>query len=308
MQSLGAGPLGHEAEADEAPVDGGLGRGIVLPRVLRKPVRALLRREWRVPRYAGLKAMALLFASTAIAGVLIGEHVGTVTSAVTAWSGLAIDEVKISGQSETSEVDILERLGIGPLPSLVTFDVDAGRTAIEALPWVKEATIRKLYPDTLQVDVVERKPFAVWQHDGKVSLIDREGRIITDAIGDRYAALPMVVGPGAETRVVEFASMIRGFPTLKPRIRAGVLVQGRRWNIALKNGVEVFLPEVDPESAIVQLIAIDDASGLLTRDIAAVDLRLIDRMVVRLTDSGVAARAAMLKEREKMAKKGKANT
>lgn len=305
MQSLGAEPL--EADADEAPQDGGLG-GIVLPRFMRKPVRALLRRHWRVPRYAGLKGLGLLFLATAVAGTFVGGHTTTVIAAVTSWSGLKISEVEITGQSETSEVDILDRLGIGALPSLVTFDVDGARERVEALPWVKQATIKKLYPDALQIAVSERTPFAIWQHDGRLSLIDREGRVIIDSVGDRYARLPMVVGPGADKRVREFVALMRGLPTLKRRVRAGILVADRRWNIALKNGVEVFLPEGDPEAALVALVAIDDGSGLLSSDIAAVDLRLTDRMVVRLTEAGVKTRAATLKEHEKLAKKAKANT
>src|SRR4029079_10096422 len=122
LQAVGAD--GTVTEAAEAPVDGGLGHGIVLPRFLRKPVRALLRRDWKAPRHAGLKCLAAFVITTAVAGMLVGDHTMTVVAALTSWSGLKIDEVQITGQSETSEVDILDRLGIGPLPSLVTFDVD----------------------------------------------------------------------------------------------------------------------------------------------------------------------------------------
>jgi cell division protein FtsQ len=78
--------------------------------------------------------------------------------------------------------------------------------------------------------------------------------------------------------------------------------------VILNNGIEAMLPEKDPEAALVQLVALDDESGLLNREIAAVDLRLSDRLVVRLTDRGETAWQAILKDRAKNAKRGKANT
>jgi cell division protein FtsQ len=292
----------------DQPLEAGASRKLVLPRLLRRPARMLLHKEWKLPGYAGLKAMAGLFLATAVAGMLIGGHTMTVVSAVTAWSGLAIQKIEITGQSATSEVDIIHAIGIGPFPSLVTFDVDAGRAGIATLPWVKQATIKKLYPDTLQIAVVERQPFAIWQHDDKLALIDRDGAVITDDIGEDYAKLPFVVGDGAAPRAGEYAELIAGVPSLQPRIHAGVLVAGRRWNVVLDNGVQLLLPEQDPGAALVAVAALDAENGLLSRDVAAVDLRLADKLVVRLTDAGAAVRKALLDQRDKLLKKGKANT
>lgn len=272
---------------------------LVLPRFLRRPARFLSRRDWRLPRHAGLKGLALLFASTAVAGMLIGGHTLTVVSAVTAWSGLAIDEVEITGQSEVSEFDVLHRMAIGPYPSIVTFDAIAARERVEALPWVDHVTIRKLYPDTLQVAIVEREPFAIWQRDRGVSLIDDQGRIITNRVDGRYAGLPLVVGEGAEQRAGEFVTLLEEFPSLAPRVKAGVLVSGRRWNVVLQNGIEIMLPEEDPASALIQVVALDDGHGLFSREIAAVDLRLASRLIFRLTETGYEAREKLLKDRAK---------
>ena len=307
VQPLSEEPLAEEIEG--APAKFSLTRGLVLPRFLRRPARTVERLNFKLPHHPGLKALAVFCLSTAIAGTVMGDHVDArCVSAVTAWSGLAIDEVKITGQSETSELDVLDRLAIGPHPSLVTFDVDGARERVEALPWVRHATIRKLYPDALQVVVSERTPFAIWQHDGKASLIDRDGRAITDDIGDRYMTLPRVAGAGANMHAVEFVDLVQAFPELSKRIRAGVLVAGRRWNLVLENGVEVLLPEKDPASAIVAVVAIDAQSQILSRDVAAVDLRLNDRLIVRLTENGEVARETVLQEREKLAKKKGANT
>ncbi|MEO8668972.1 MAG: cell division protein FtsQ/DivIB [Bauldia sp.] len=277
--------------------------GRVLHPLLRRPARLLARAEWHLPRHAGLKGMAVLFLATGVAGVSLGGHVTTVISAVASWSGLGVESVKITGQSETSELDVLDRLDMGPFPSLVTFDADGARERIEALPWVSQATVRKLYPDTIEIAVTERTPYAIWQHGLVVSLIDREGKLIADTVGDRYAHLPMVVGEGAAPRAVEFSEMMAGFPGLQRRVKAGVLIAERRWNVVLGNGVEILLPEEQPATALARLAEMDATSNLLDRDIVAVDLRVPDQLVVRLSERAKVAREEMLKERDKLAKK-----
>ena len=212
-----------EGDMGDWAADARPARRLVLPRFLRRPARILSRLDLRTPRYAGTKGMALLFAATAATGMVVGGHTTTVVSALTAWAGLGIDEVEISGQSETSEIDVLNAMAIGPFPSIVTFDAISARERVERLPWVKRVTIRKLYPDTLQVGIVERQPYAIWQHDGAVVLINKDGRVLADHVDSRYAQLPMVVGKGADARDGEFVSLLEEYPSFAPRVRAGVL-------------------------------------------------------------------------------------
>jgi cell division protein FtsQ len=211
--------------------------------------------------------------------------------------------VKITGQSETSEVDILESLAIGEFPSLFTFDVDAARERVERLPWVAQATLRKLYPDTLEVAVIERLPYALWQNGDNVSLIDPQGTVITNYISERYTNLPLVVGSGANVRVDDFLDLVLSQPALLPRVRAGVLVSERRWNIVLSEAVEIMLPEANPADALARVTELDASRRLLAREIAGIDLRLPDRVVVRLTEHGAAERRALIEVRGKLARK-----
>lgn len=279
---------------------------IVLPRFLRRPVRAL--RRARLPRHLGIKSLAALFLATAIGGVFLGGHGMTVLSAVTAAAGFGIENVKITGQSETSEVDVLAALDIGQYPSTLTLDLQDAQARIEKLPWVKHATLKKLYPDTVEIAVVERQPYGLWQHDNTLSLIDDAGKAITDDIDDRYASLPKVVGAGAAEKVTAYTALIGKFPEIAAQARAGILVSGERWTLVLANGVELMLPEKDPEAALGTIAALDRDQSLLSREIAAVDLREPGQMIVRLTAAGVTAHDAALKEREKLAKSGRTNT
>jgi cell division protein FtsQ len=276
----------------------------VLPRFLRRPARFLARAQWKLPAHFGFKASLLFFLGTAVAGVTLGGHVDTVVSAVTSWSGLGIQNVRITGQSETSEVDVLERLDLGRFPSIVTFDVEAARERIRTLPWVADATIRKLFPDTVEIAIVERTPYAIWQRGTTMSLIDKDGALIANTVSDRYAGLPRVAGDGAATRVADYVALLDQYPEIKPRVLAGALVSQRRWNLVLDDGVEILLPEAGADKALGAVVAMDRAGDLLSRDIAAVDMRVPDRMVVRLTERAKLARDAALKEAAKLAKKG----
>jgi cell division protein FtsQ len=283
-------------------------RRIVLPRFLRRPVRALRRMPWTLPPRAGIKGLVVLFLATAAAGIVIGGHGVTVVSAVTAWSGFAVENVKITGQSETSEVDVLHSLAFGQFPSLLTLDLETAKARVEALPWVKQATLKKLFPDTLEIAIVEREPYALWQHGGEVSLIDRAGKVITDQFSDRYAALPRVVGIGAAEKATAYTALIDKFPDIARQARAGVLVSQERWTVVLDNGIQLMLPADNPQLALATVAALDRDHAVLSRQVAALDLRMPGQFVVRLTEEGVAAQKALLKERDKLAHRGATNT
>jgi cell division protein FtsQ len=118
-----------------------------------------------------------------------------------------------------------------------------------------------------------------------------------------YQFLPLVVGPGANARVDEFLDLVLSQPSLVPRVRAGVLVSERRWNIVLAESVEIMLPEIDPADALARVAELDERRQLLSREIVRVDLRLPDRLVVRLTERGLDERHTLIEARDKLARK-----
>jgi len=292
---------------------GRIGEGLdrfVLPRWLRRPVR-LLRRlgtgDFVPPRYAATTATALLFAATGIYGSWLGGRVPDIAQAVTARTGFAVDQVRVIGHHETSEIDVLERLELSGWTSLVGFDVDAARDRVAQLPWVEVASVRKIYPEMLEVRIQEREPFAIWQHAGELSIIGRNGNVIVPFSGGRHASLPLVVGDGAAGRAAEFVERVMQHPTLAAKVKGYVLVGGRRWNLKLSNGVTVKLPEFGADEAMAALEQMDEKHQLLNRDVAVVDLRLSDRVVVKMTAEAVKDRqeafAKALKARKVAAEK-----
>ena len=114
-------------------------------------------------------------------------------------------------------------------------------------PWIADATILKLYPDRLQITLTEREAFALWQKDGRVSVIGADGTVLEPFVSRPYIPLPLVVGRGAEARAKEFLALLARYPEVHDNVRASILIAERRWNLRLKNGIDVRLPEQDIE-------------------------------------------------------------
>ncbi|WP_192243156.1 cell division protein FtsQ/DivIB [Mesorhizobium silamurunense] len=283
----------------------------VLPRQLRRPVRVLARLcggEYEAPRFSAAILSAALLASAGAYGAYLGGYSDSIVQGVTARTGFAVDQIKVVGNRQTSEIDILDRLGLDGWTSLIGFDAEAARERIATLPWVEVAAVRKIYPHTLEVRVEEREPFALWQQGNSLSVIERSGEVIAPFSGGKEALLPLIIGTGAPAKAPDFLEKIKRYPDLAARIKGYIRVGERRWDLKLENGITVKLPEDDEDRAIADLVRLDDDNGLLTRDIAAVDMRLSDRLVVELSPEAATQREAALSEKPKSLTKRKPET
>jgi len=269
----------------------------VLPRWLRRPVRLFSRLgtgDFTPPRYAASMATAVLFAATGLYGSYVAGNLPAVVQSVTARTGFAVDQVRIVGHRETSEIDILDKLDLDGWTSLIGFDADHARTAISELPWVKVASVRKVYPDALEIRIEERGAFAIWQHGSQLSIIGEKGNVIVPFTGGRHATLPLVVGRHAAEGAAAFIATLRDYPEIASRVKGYIQVADRRWDLRLDNGITIRLPEDGAQAALAELVGMVKDDGLLTRDIVAVDMRLADRVVVQLTPEAAAQREAAL--------------
>src|ERR1700727_440321 len=126
-----------------------------------------------------------------------------------------------------------------------------------ANPCVADAAVLKLYPDRLQITITERVAFALWQKDGRVSVIAADGTVLEPFVENRYLGLPLVVGSGAERQAKDFLAVLDRYPDIRAVLRASILVAERRWNLRLANGIDVRLPETDVEGALDRLVELD---------------------------------------------------
>ena len=239
--------------------------------------------------------LAILFAAAGI-GVVRGgqydafvqEH-GSPADMVARDFGLGVATVTVSGVTHLDEQRILDLAGVSSKSSVPFFDVERAKAQLEADPLVKQASVRKLYPNRIVIEIVERTPYAVWQKDGEVHAVGVDGGPIDMVRDGRYIDLPFVVGEGANARVREYTDLLTALDELRPRVLAGVLVGQRRWNLRLKSGMDIKLPETDAPAAIATLLKLERQSRILERDALAIDLRTPGRVFVRLSEESADA-------------------
>ena len=161
----------------------------------------------------------------------------------TAQAGFEVRHVEIAGTREMDRMPIFVAALTGPSNAMINADLGEIRIRLLALPWVADASVGRRLPDTLSIQIIERRPVALWQHQRRFALIDITGRLLTTKGLDRYAALPVVIGPGANVRVRELLALTAAAPTLSDKVDAAVLVGGRRWDVKFKSGETLALPD-----------------------------------------------------------------
>ncbi|MAN64201.1 MAG: cell division protein FtsQ [Parvibaculum sp.] len=274
-------------------------RGQRPPSRLSRTIEAI--REGRLPKSLVGVASAGFVGAAALYGLAVGGHIAAAGSYVAdqatasvAWVGFGVDEVTVAGRERTTRADVLKALEVEQGQVIFTVDLESARENLMRLDWIADATVTRILPDRVHVELVERRPFAVWQRGGRLAVIDAQGRPITEDGVEGYGHLPLVVGHGAAREAEGFTQVVAAWPELQARVRAYVRVGDRRWNLRLENGVDVLLPEVGVSEALAELVAIDEAQRVLARDIEAIDVRLPDRFTVRLSPDAAARRDAVV--------------
>lgn len=196
--------------------------------------------------------------------------------------GLVVEEVWVTGRAGAEKDELLAALGVKRGSSILRFDPAAARERVEALGWVREASVRRSLPNEIHLHIQERRPLALWQHNGRMVLVGQDSVTITSRDLGRFAALPLLIGEDAPKHAARLFDILAAEPALERRVVNATRVGNRRWTLKLDNDVEIRLPEQDPLSAWMRLARLDREQGVLSRDVAVLDLRLPDRVVLRL--------------------------
>ncbi len=261
-------------------------------------------RPWGLRRIFTLTCLVLaavmgvyLFFATGSAG-LVREWGRTRVVNLAANMGYRVQNIFVEGRHYTDKDVLRGILNMERGDPLFAFDPDTARDLLTKVAWVRDAQIRRELPGNIRIKLTERTPMALWQQGGKVRVIDTEGVVVTADLR-AFTTLPLVVGDGANTRAAALLSILAAEPHLQKRIVTASWVGGRRWDLATTNGIVIKLPEEDMGLAIKKLSDGQTHDGLLEKDIAVIDLREADRLVVRTKPGAVSEYKASFTPHEK---------
>ncbi len=194
--------------------------------------------------------------------------------------GLSVEDVQLEGRRHSSKAQLIKALGLHRGDPILVFDLAAARQRLLDLPWVREASVNRRLPNMIRVSIQERLPMALWQRKGRLVLVDTYGVVVTKHKLGRFRDLIIIVGKDAPHHAATLFAMLDSEPALARQVTAAVRVGARRWNVRLKPGIRIQLPETDPHLAWRRLARLNQQHKLLSRDVKSIDLRLPDKLIV----------------------------
>ncbi len=203
-------------------------------------------------------------------------------------AGFEVRRVEVLGANQIDRLHVYDIVLREQNRSMAAVDLTQVREGLLAYGWVGDARVSRRLPDTLVVELVERAPAAIWQHRGRLSLIDDRGAVLENVEPEMAAGLPVIVGAGANRRMVELNTLLETAPALRPQIAGATWIGNRRWDVRFHTGEILSLPEGEEAAheAIATFARMDGVNRLLGRNMVRFDMRNRDRMVMRPNREG----------------------
>ena len=199
---------------------------------------------------------------------------------LTANAGLTLEVVQVHGRAHTPQEALLTAANLKIGDPILGINLRELHTNITKIGWVEDAVVERRLPGIIRISLSERIPIALLQNNGKHKLIDRSGAIIDGADPSQFTHLTVVAGKNAAPHAAAILSILKTEPELFSEIWAISYKSERRWDVHMKNGMAVRLPEIDPVSAWSRLAMIDRKRDITSRDLAVIDLRVPQQLVV----------------------------
>ena len=234
-----------------------------------------------------------------LAGVLVlGAEVTGVTAKIhEEWAqavgraGFQVKKVEVVGADRIDRLKVYDIALAQKDRSMAAVELEDVRRDLMQYGWIKDARVSRRLPDTLVVDIVERTPAAIWQNDGRLSLIDDSGVVLEPVTVATMPDLPLVIGPNANRRAQDLDALLAEASSLKELLAGATWVGNRRWDLRFRSGETLSLPEGDAEAkaALAKFAHMDGANRLLGRGILRFDMRDPSRFVLRMPHEGQVA-------------------
>jgi len=194
--------------------------------------------------------------------------------------GFVVKQVDVMGEGRLNEADVRAAIGIYPGEYFFGADLERAQMRTESLPWVDRAVVRRLWPNRIVVQLVETTPYALWQQGGQFSLVSAKGEEITklDTVRSLPKGLKTLIGENAPEHAPIIEAALEKHDDIWARTETLVHMRSGRWDIYLDGGVKVKLPVHGVDAALQRLADLQVKTQILDRELAAIDLRLSDRI------------------------------
>lgn len=187
--------------------------------------------------------------------------------------GFTLEKVVIKGNKNLSEDKIVSSLNADVGTSLFSLDLKIIHARIKNFSWVEHASVRRILPNSIEIDIIERQPLAIWQNKLKLAVIDSEGSIITTKNIEKFVGLLHVVGNDANLHADSLYDHLKASPEILENISAAIRYGERRWNLVLKQNITVKMPEKNFEEALAYLDKMHKQKKLFGQKYKMLDLR-----------------------------------
>ena len=195
-------------------------------------------------------------------------------------AGLELRHIQVRGRSQISTDVLLAKLDLKVDAPIFRINLQDLHNRVSQIGWVKTVTIERRLPSTIHIVLEERVPVALLQKDSGHLLIDANGTIIEGADPSAFTHLKVVAGDNAAANAAPILAALRTEPDLFSEVWAIRFQSERRWDVYLKNGIEIRLPEGDPISAWSRLAVFDREKAITSRDLAVIDMRIPKQLIV----------------------------
>ena len=244
------------------------------------PAETVRRLSWWI-----FLAVLLALALAVAAALRVPQAIGTSLGEAVGKAGFAVKRVEIKGLNRMKRLPVYAVALDQNSMAMPLVDLEGTRARLLRFGWVQDARVYRRLPDTLVVDIIEREPTAIWQHNQQLTLIDRDGTLLEPVKLDAMPDLPLVIGPGANRHGGELSRLMDSAPELKPMMAGATWVGGRRWDLRFQSGEVLALPEgqESAQKALVKFASMDRSTQLLGRGFARFDMRIPGKFIVRVS-------------------------
>lgn len=152
-----------------------------------------------------------------------------------------VENIFVHGARRTNQKQILWAVGIKK--DVALWDVSLGdlKKRFQELPWVKSLSVRRLWPESIQVHILEKEPLAVWICKGQKCVIDGEGGIIPKIKAKDFAHLILLKGDKAPLYFPQLLCLLDTH-ILHLGLKGAIFLPSQRWDLHFKNGLVLQLP------------------------------------------------------------------